>query len=104
MSAAYSRILGFLKTASVHGGSQGNKLLEGTNSMEQGIFRHRHLVQDNIGHWKFPQLSRSSNVQLLKGRSQRSWWSSPAGGLVPFAFPRSHHNSTMSGAVDISSA
>ena len=53
--------------------------------LSKEFFRHRHLVQDNIGHWKFPQLSRSSNVQLLKGRSQRSRWSSPAGGLVPFA-------------------
>ena len=72
MSAAQSRILGFFfKTGSVRGRSQGNKLLEGTNSMEQGIFRHRPLVQDNIGPWKFPQLSGSSNVQQLKKTGSR---------------------------------
>ena len=98
MSTALSRVFDFLKTASVRGHSQGSKLLEGTNSTEQGIFCHRHRVQDNIGHWKFLQLAGLSNVQPLTDRSQPSLWSIPAGGLVLFAFPLSHHNNKIPGA------
>ena len=92
MSTALSRVFDFLKTASVRGHSQGSKLLEGTNSTEQGIFRHRHRVQDNIAHWKFLELTGSSNVQPLTERSQPSLWSILAGGLVLLAFPLSHHH------------
>ena len=92
MSTALSRILDFLKTASVRDHSQGSKLLEGTSSTEQGIFRHRRRVQDNIGHCKFLQLAGSSNVQPLTERSQPSLWSILAGGLVLLAFPLSHHH------------